>query len=149
MSTLNIDGVGYTLYISNIKQSSGTQEEKHDFYNDIPFIGSVFAKPRKLTISFVIYDNDREDIARDLEAHFRNKSQFLVWISEYNIIQGYKYIIARPDSIEIPKDSETPVSIAGTMTIEVAGYGNDYGFLANNYVRITYQTNDWDIEGAT
>lgn len=149
MSVLYINGVSYTLYIESIKQSSSMQEELHEYYGSEPAGSSAYPKFRRVNISFVIYDVSGEDIARDLEALFRNMPSFILWIDEYNILQGYKYVLAKPDKADIPRDVDSPNHIKGTMTVDVLGLGADYGYLENNYVRIKFKENYWNLEGSS
>ncbi len=149
MSVLKINGESFSLYIESIKQSSTMQEEQHEYYGSEPSGSSAFPKFRRVTISFVIYDVNAEDMARDLEAIFRSLPSFIMWVDEYDIIQGYKYVLAKPTKIDIPRDSDSPNHIKGTMSIDVIGIGEDTGYIENNYVRIKYRENYWNLEGSS
>lgn len=149
MTSLYIDGTLYTLYIKSISEGSNMREEIYEFYSDEPFIASASPDARAITIAFAIYDVNAETIARDLEARFRARKQFIMWIEEYNIIHGHKYIIVKPDRINLPRDTDDPNLIKGTMSLKVAGIGSDYSYVENNYVRIKYRENIWNLEGSS
>jgi len=148
MSVLRINGISFTIYVESITQSSSMQEEMHDYYGSEPSGSASYPKFRRVNISFVIYDANAEDIARDLDAMFRSLPSFIIWFDDYNIIQGHKYVLAKPDKINMPRDTDKPNHIEGTMSIDVLGLGGDYGYIENNYVRIKYKLNEWNLEGS-
>jgi len=149
MSELYIDGIAFTIYIESIKQSSKIIQEIRKYYDSDSFVSGASPDARTVSIAFTIYGVSAEQTARDLEHLFRYRKQFIMWITGKNIINDHEYIIASPNSINIPRDSKAQNLIKGTMTFTVVGIAGVMDYARNNYVRIKYLGNIWDLEGVS